>query len=238
MRPTFRSTRWRRRLRRRSATRFGKTRELGLVRGRLEHCARRTACSRPTPSAPRSTTGTRARSFSSRTINHSIITRALRREPTDRERHLKDYTDSWRESTRGMLPQVVFYKPQGSLTSIRAIPTSIWAIGTSRSWSRKSRPARCGRARLIIVTYDENGGFWDHVPPPKGGGSLGSGHAFQPSSSRRSQSAATSTLRHTIRPRFSKLITRRFGLEPLSGVRRNVGDLTAVFDFAHGRSAE
>lgn len=20
---------------------------------------------------------------------------------------------------------------------------------------------------LIIVTYDENGGFWDHVPPPK-----------------------------------------------------------------------
>jgi phospholipase C len=22
----------------------------------------------------------------------------------------------------------------------------------------------------VIVTYDENGGFWDHVPPPQGPG--------------------------------------------------------------------
>jgi phospholipase C len=29
-----------------------------------------------------------------------------------------------------------------------------------------------------------------------------------------------------------KLITRRFGLEPLPGVRANAGDLTAAFDFS------
>jgi phospholipase C len=23
---------------------------------------------------------------------------------------------------------------------------------------------------VVIVTYDENGGFWDHVPPPQGPG--------------------------------------------------------------------
>src|ERR1043166_5548538 len=23
---------------------------------------------------------------------------------------------------------------------------------------------------LVVVTYDENGGYWDHVPPPSGGG--------------------------------------------------------------------
>ena len=23
---------------------------------------------------------------------------------------------------------------------------------------------------LVVVTYDENGGYWDHVPPPAGPG--------------------------------------------------------------------
>ena len=30
-----------------------------------------------------------------------------------------------------------------------------------------------------------------------------------------------------------KLITRRFGLTPLAGVRAGTGDLTAAFDFSH-----
>jgi len=82
----------------------------------------------------------------------------------------------------------------------------------------------------VIVTYDENGGFWDHVPPPIGAGmgrTAGPGHA-RADDHRLAicPGAVTSTRRLTIRLRSLKLITRRFGLEPLPGVRANAGDLT------------
>jgi phospholipase C len=93
----------------------------------------------------------------------------------------------------------------------------------------------------VIVTYDENGGFWDHVPPPAGSGW---GDRWGPGTriptiiispyAKRGYIDSTSYDTTSI----LKFITRRFGLEPLSGVRTNVGDLTAAFDFAHERSAE
>jgi phospholipase C len=93
----------------------------------------------------------------------------------------------------------------------------------------------------VIVTYDENGGFWDHVPPPAGSGW---GDRWGPGTriptiiispyAKRGYIDSTSYDTTSI----LKFITRRFGLEPLSGVRRNVGDLTAAFDFAHERSGE
>ncbi len=68
----------------------------------------------------------------------------------------------------GTLPQVTFYKPQGNLnehagyadvrSGDRHISDVISHLQKSPQWSRM----------LIVVTYDENGGFWDHVPPPKG----------------------------------------------------------------------
>jgi acid phosphatase len=68
----------------------------------------------------------------------------------------------------GTLPQVTFYKPQGNLnehagyTDVRSgdqhIADVISHLQKGPQWARM----------LIIVTYDENGGFWDHVAPPKG----------------------------------------------------------------------
>ena len=75
---------------------------------------------------------------------------------------------------------------------------------------------------VIIVTYDENGGFWDHVPPPSGPGGATAGdrpRAFRRSSSHRSPSAASSTSTAYDTTSILKLITARFGLEPLPGVR-------------------
>jgi acid phosphatase len=82
----------------------------------------------------------------------------------------------------------------------------------------------------IIVTYDENGGFWDHVPPPAGDrwgpGSRIPAIIVSPFARRgyvdHTQYDTTSII---------KFITRRFALEPLPGVRAGVGDLTAAFDF-------
>ena len=69
---------------------------------------------------------------------------------------------------RGTLPQVAFYKPQGSLnkhagyadllTGDRHIADVITHLEKSPQWPQM----------LVIVTYDENGGFGMMLPPPKG----------------------------------------------------------------------
>jgi acid phosphatase len=68
----------------------------------------------------------------------------------------------------GKLEQVVFYKPQGNLNehagsaNVQAgdahIADLIAHLQKGPQWKHM----------LIVVTYDENGGFWDHVAPPKG----------------------------------------------------------------------
>lgn len=149
----------------------------------------------------------------------------------DRERHLRDYADLVAGIDRGDLPQVAFYKPQGSLnehpsyTDVLSGDTHmaelIARIKASPLWARSA----------IIVTYDENGGFWDHVPPPAGDrwgpGTRVPAIIVSPYAKRgyvdRTLYDTTSIL---------KFITLRFGLEPLPGVRPNVGDLMPAFDFA------
>jgi acid phosphatase len=86
---------------------------------------------------------------------------------------------------------------------------------------------------LVIVTYDENGGFWDHAPPPAG---RGWGDRWGPGSrvpaliisplARKGYVDKTSYDTTSI----IKLITARFGLESLPGVRANVGDLTQALE--------
>jgi acid phosphatase len=82
----------------------------------------------------------------------------------------------------------------------------------------------------VIITYDENGGFWDHVAPPKGDrwgpGTRIPAIIISPFAKRH-------FVDHTSYDTTSiiKLITRRFGLEPLPGVRVNAGDLLNAFDF-------
>lgn len=68
----------------------------------------------------------------------------------------------------GTLPQVTFYKPQGSqnqhpgyadvLTGDAHIADVIAHLERSPQWADM----------VVVVTYDENGGWWDHVAPPKG----------------------------------------------------------------------
>ena len=84
-----------------------------------------------------------------------------------RAAHLKDYTDMIAAAKAGTLPPVSFYKPEGDLNqhpgyaSLKAgddhIANVIAQLQASPQWNNM----------VVIVTYDENGGAWDHVVPPK-----------------------------------------------------------------------
>jgi phospholipase C len=83
---------------------------------------------------------------------------------------------------------------------------------------------------VIIMTYDENGGFWDHVPPPQGD-RWGPGTRIPAIII--SPYAKRGYVDHTPYDTTSiiKFITRRFALDPLPGVRDGAGDLLNAFDF-------
>jgi acid phosphatase len=88
-----------------------------------------------------------------------------------RAEHLKDGGMNGVEFIKaidaGKLPQVTFYKPQGNLnqhpgytdalSGDEHIADVIAHLQKSAQWPHM----------LVVVTYDENGGFWDHVAPPK-----------------------------------------------------------------------
>ena len=89
-----------------------------------------------------------------------------------RAEHLRDGglagTEFIKAIDGGKLPQVSFYKPQGDLNEHSGyadiqsgdahIADVIAHLEKSPQWPHM----------LVVVTYDENGGLWDHVAPPKG----------------------------------------------------------------------
>jgi acid phosphatase len=68
----------------------------------------------------------------------------------------------------GALPHVTFYKPQGSLNEHPGYAAVLAGDEHIAEVIRHLRKSRQWPHMLVIVTYDENGGFWDHVAPPKG----------------------------------------------------------------------
>ncbi len=142
----------------------------------------------------------------------------------------------------GELPQVTFYKPQGNLNMHAGyadvesgdahIAHVIERLEKSAQW----------KDMVIIVTVDENGGWWDHVSPPEGDrwgpGSRIPAIVISPHAKR-------GVVDHTPCDTNSilRLITRVYGLEPLPGVVRRddamrargqvlLGDLTSALDLA------
>lgn len=147
----------------------------------------------------------------------------------DRAKHLLDGSDFLADIDAGKLPSVSFYKPAGrdtqhpSYTDIMTGDTHIAGV------LEKLRASPQWKDMLVIVTYDENGGYWDHVPPPTG---PGWGDRWGPGSRvpalligphvKRGHIDSTSYDTTSI----LKFITRRFELTPLAGVRPKAGDLT------------
>ena len=81
--------------------------------------------------------------------------------------HLKDYRDLANDIRSGSLPPVVFYKPIGENNEhpgYAEIATGDKHLSEIVSLLMKSPDYK---DMLILITYDENGGSWDHVAPPR-----------------------------------------------------------------------
>ena len=147
-----------------------------------------------------------------------------------RAAHLKDEADMMAAIESGTLPAVSFYKPLGPenehpgyadiLSGDRKIAALLRKLEASPLWPKLA----------VIVTYDENGGFWDHVPPPKGD-RWGPGSRIPALIV--SPFARKGFVDHTVYDTTSilKLIEVRFGLKPLGPRDAKANDLTNAFQF-------
>ncbi|MBU6247753.1 MAG: acid phosphatase [Xanthomonadaceae bacterium] len=147
------------------------------------------------------------------------------------------------DALAGTLPPVAFYKPQGNLNmhagysdveaGDRHLARVVHALQHSPHWPKM----------LVVITVDENGGWWDHVAPPTGD-RWGPGTRIPAVIV--SPWAKKGHVDHTTYDTGSiaRFITRRFGLEKLPGLALREeamlaaggpapGDLTAALDFSH-----
>ncbi len=164
----------------------------------------------------------------------------------ERAAHLKDYDAAFlQDAAAGKLPAVTFYKPQGNLNQHAGyanvadgdahIANVIAQLQQSPQWKNM----------VIVVTYDENGGFYDHATVPKadrwGPGTRIPAIIVSPFAKKgfvdHTQYDTASVLR---------LITHRFALPTLPGLKQRddalvsngnkpMGDLTNALDFSQSQ---
>ncbi|MEI8028313.1 MAG: acid phosphatase [Comamonadaceae bacterium] len=147
----------------------------------------------------------------------------------DRAQHLKDGGDFMADIAAGTLPAVVFYKPAGRDTQHPSYTDIISGDAHIAGVLEKLRASSQWKDMLVIVTYDENGGYWDHVPPPQGPGwadrwGPGSRIPALLIGPHVKRGFVDSTSYDTTS--ILKFISKRFHLAALPGVRANAGDLT------------
>lgn len=148
----------------------------------------------------------------------------------NKAKHLKDETDLMAAIDRGTLPPVSFYKPLGIhnehpgysdvATAEKHVANIIAKIVHSPLWKNTA----------IIVTYDENGGFWDHAAPPKGD-RWGPGTRIPTIII--SPYAKRKYVDHNVYDTTSilKFIETRFALSPLGERDAQANGLLGAFDF-------
>ncbi|WP_017235704.1 acid phosphatase [Pandoraea sp. B-6] len=146
------------------------------------------------------------------------------------------------DAIAGKLPAVTFYKPQGNLnqhagysdveSGDQHVANVLAHLMKSPQWQNM----------MVVITYDENGGWWDHVAPPQGDrwgpGSRVPALVVSPFAKR-------GNVDHTFYDTTSilRFITRLYDLPTLEGVaHRNAafaargamppGDLTKTLSFA------
>ncbi len=150
----------------------------------------------------------------------------------ERKEHLKDESDLLAAIEHGTLPAVVFWKPIGELNEHPGYADTLSGDRHMAEVIEKVRKGKLWRSTAIIVTYDENGGFWDHVPPPKrdrwGAGMRVPTVIISPF-------AKPHYVDHTTYDTTSilKLIETRFGLAPLGERDARAANLLNAFDFQH-----
>lgn len=144
---------------------------------------------------------------------------------------MRDSEDFFADVKAGNLPSVSFIKATGAHDEHPADSAPQWgeqwvmqllkAVGESKLWNRTA----------IVITYDEGGGFWDHVAPPRpdayGCGTRIPALLISPYAKR-------GYVDHKIADTTSVLamIEARFGLEPLQARDANAYHLLDGLDFS------
>ncbi len=147
----------------------------------------------------------------------------------ERTKHLKDEADFIQDIDNGTLPAVAFYKPIGDLNEHPGYADLLSGEQHIADFLARIEASPQWKNTAVIVTYDENGGFWDHVAPPVkdrwGPGSRVPALVISPFAKRgfvdHTEYDTTSIL---------KFIEKRFNLKPLAERDANANDLSNAFD--------
>jgi len=134
-----------------------------------------------------------------------------------RTEHLRDYTKLLTDIEAGTLPHVVYYKPTGNVNQHPGYANADDGDAHITDLVTKLKAGAQWQHMVIVITYDEFGGQWDHVAPPKGD-KYGPGTRIPAIIV--SPYAKAGTVDHTQYDTgsISRLVTRRFGISTLPGL--------------------
>ncbi len=143
--------------------------------------------------------------------------------------HLQDESNFFMDLAAGDLPAVSFIKPLGPdnehpgytdlIRGQQHVADIVHAVQNSADWAHTA----------IIITYDENGGRWDHVPAPDNNGIWGDGSRVPAIVI--SPYAKQGFVDHTQHDTLSilKTIEQRFDLQPLNALDAKATSLANDF---------
>jgi phospholipase C len=143
--------------------------------------------------------------------------------------HLKDEIDFVDGIEKGALPSVVFFKPSGEDNEHPGYASVLAGEYHTAFLLRLIERSPLWKDSVVIITYDENGGLWDHVAPSKidrwGPGTRVPTLLISPVAKR-------GFIDHTVYDTTAilKLIETRFGLAPLGTRDAASADMTAALD--------
>ncbi len=160
----------------------------------------------------------------------------------NRAAHLKDEQEFFDQAAASaatcQLPAVSFVKPIGQENEHPGYASEPNGSDHLVKLLQAVENSSCAADTMVVVTYDEFGGQWDHVPPPgMAGGPAGPSDVWGPGT--RVPALVISpflkgqfSVDHTEHDTTSILATieHRFGLDPLGTRDSAVPDLSSVFD--------
>jgi acid phosphatase len=151
----------------------------------------------------------------------------------ERAVHLRDYDDMVADAAAGKLPAVSFYKPEGVYNQHPGYANLSDGDAKIADLVAKLQASPQWNNMVIVITYDEFGGAWDHVAPPKGD-LVGPGTRIPAIIV--SPFARKGTVDHTQYDTASilRLITRRHELPALPGITMRDNALKATGSPAMG----
>lgn len=147
-----------------------------------------------------------------------------------RKEHLKDEKDFFNELASGKLRQVSFVKPIGENNQHPGYASIAEGDAWAAALIGKVQNSPYWKKTAIILTYDENGGMWDHVAPPVidewGPGTRTAAIVISPY-------AKKNFVDKTVLETSSILafIEKRFGLKPLTDRDAKANDFSSAFDW-------